>query len=567
MERLNNAKISFNFNLREKSKKTATQIYCVVRVNNRQIKIPCGLKVNPWQWNKQKQICLIGGNMMDAEKENNINANRKINEMRCKFDDIILYLCGGSVTETTEIEGFIKKELNIYTEQTNNKIMANYNAIPPKRTITATTLLKKAFAIYYDGAKESTTHTQNVRLETFFNYVKETKKFDTPKLLTQEGLNDYKEYLMNGEVKRSANVINQLCQLIARLINDILSVNNEFRRYKIGMVRYVNVEDKRRHNETKKRALTENEIKAIVNCDTLTEKEKEFRDMFVLQLNCGLREGDLHKLFNGDYKTQQIKDITTYIVNTQKEGITAVIIANETITSIQNKYKNGFKFVKFGKSFNATYNKALKQICKKASLTSEEVYYVDVAGKKVKKINKLCDIISNHFARHTFVTLKLREGYNAEEVSKMTGHADERMINEIYQHLTEEDKANKVIAAQKRISSAKGNETISNDSVIVQQAKQNFILQKENEITNFLKNLYSKEHAIMGNIMLYCSTMEIKNCGADMGKAFNLCFGGFPNMEEREQIYDGVDMFNLVNMRLKKYRYKLTSNFELEPNI
>ncbi|MDY6438381.1 MAG: tyrosine-type recombinase/integrase [Prevotella sp.] len=566
MEMLNNAKVSFNFNLREKTKKTATQIYCVVRVNKRQIKIPLGLKVNPWQWNKQKQICLIGGNMMDAEMENNINANRKINEMRCKFDDIILYICGGSVTETTEIEGYIKKELNIFTEQTNNKIMANYNAIPPKRTITATTLLKKAFAIYYDGAKESTTHTQNVRLQTFFNYIKETNKYDTPKLLTQEGLNDYKEYLMNGEVKRSANVINQLCQLIARLINDILSVNNEFRRYKIGMVRYVNIDDKRRHDETKKRALTENEINAIVNCDTLTEKEKEFRDVFVLQLNCGLREGDLHKMFNGDYKTQQIKGITTYIVNTQKEGITAVIIANETITSIQNKYKNGFKFVKFGKSFNATYNQALKQICKKASLTSEEVYYIDVAGKKVKKTNKLCDIISNHFARHTFVTLKLREGYNAEEVSKMTGHADERMINEIYQHLTEEDKANKVIAAQKRISSAKGNETISNDSVIVQQAKQNFILQKENEITNFLKNLYSKEHEIKGNIMFYCSTMEIKNCGADMEKAFNLLFGGFPNMQERELIYNGADCLDLVNLRLRKYGYKLTENFELEPN-
>ena len=561
---LNSAKISFNFNLRERTKKTATQIYCVVRVNKRQIKIPCGIKVNPWQWDKQKQICLIGGNMMDNEKANNISVNRKINEMRCKFDDIILYICGGSVTETTEIEEIIKKELNIYTAHTNKIIMANYNAIPPKRTITATTLLKKAFAIYYDGAKESTTHTQNVRLETFFNYIKETKKFDTPKLLTQEGLNDYKEYLINGEVKRSANVINQLCQLIARLINDILSVNNEFRRYKIGMVRYVNIDDKRRHDETKKRALTENEIKAIINCDTLTEKEKEFRDIFVMQLNCGLRESDLHKMFNGDYKTQKIEGITTYIVNTQKEGITAAILINETIKNIQNKYKNGFRFAKFGKSFNAIYNKALKQIFNKAGLTSEEVYYEDVAGKKVQKTNKLCDIISNHFARHTFVTQKLREGYNADEVSKMTGHADERMINEIYQHLTEEDKANKVIAAQKRIS-AKGNETISNDSVIVQQAKKNFMLEKENEITNFLKNLYSNKHAIMGCIMIYCSTYEIKDCGADMGKAFNLLFGGFPNMEEREQIYNGANMFDLVNVRLKKYRYRLTTNFELKP--
>lgn len=54
---------------------------------------------------------------MDAEKENNIYSKRKINEMRCKFDDIILYLCSDSVTETTEIEEFIKKELTIYTVQ------------------------------------------------------------------------------------------------------------------------------------------------------------------------------------------------------------------------------------------------------------------------------------------------------------------------------------------------------------------------------------------------------------------------------------------------------------------
>lgn len=96
MEILNNAKVSFNFNLREKSKKTATQIYCVVRVNKRQIKIPCGIKGKSVAVEKQKQICVVNGNMMDGEKENNINVNRKINQTRCKFDDIILYICGGN---------------------------------------------------------------------------------------------------------------------------------------------------------------------------------------------------------------------------------------------------------------------------------------------------------------------------------------------------------------------------------------------------------------------------------------------------------------------------------------
>ena len=50
----------------------------------------------------------------------------------------------------------------------------------------------------------------------------------------------------------------------------------------------------------------------------------------------------------------------------------------------------------------------------------------------------LNEVISSHFARHTFVTIKLREGYNFEQVGKMIGDSPS-MIEKVYGHPTDTD--------------------------------------------------------------------------------------------------------------------------------
>ncbi|MBP5220868.1 MAG: tyrosine-type recombinase/integrase [Bacteroidaceae bacterium] len=486
MQTLNDVKISFNFNLRNPKKVEAeTQIYCVVKVNNKQYKMPCGLKVFAYQWDKRKQKCKVLSNMVDSERINNITANRKLSEMKCKIDEIIDYLCTGvSFDSASNIERYIKDSLTIYASN-----MANKNAIPPKRTITATTLLKKAFDYYYKtngNQKESTVKQQQNRLKKFFVYIAETKKGDTPRLLTQDGLNDYKEWLIfkaneSEKTKMGAKAINDFCQLIARLINDVLSVLSEYRKYHFQQVRYVTVDDSRKKEDKYKRALTEKEVNTFLGYQPKNAKEKEIKDLFILQLNTGVRKGDLVRLVNGEYCTDD-EEPDYFIVETEKEGITAVV-EREHLDTFDKNYPNGMKQVNVnGTSFESVYNQALKTIFKKCGLTQIEHYKINIAGRNVEASGPLNELISNHFARHTFITFKLREGMRPDRLCYMTGHADDRMIREVYEHLSKTDKIKAVKKEKERINADKKELTLSdnsNDEIIAAQTKENYKLKKQ----------------------------------------------------------------------------------------
>lgn len=451
MMTLNDVKLSFNFNLRRPcDARRATPIYCVVRLDHRQLKFPTALKVYPHHWDSRKQECVVSADMGEAERNDNMQANRVIFALRCKIDEIISYLCsGGVMVDADFIERYIKSKLTI------PKDMANKNAIPPIRRTTATTLLEKAFGKYYRGGKqkESTVESQYTKLKVFYRFLKESDRYDSPDILSQDGLNDYKEWLVttasneSRKTKRGAHRINDCCRMIERLINDVLCVNSEFRSFQFKFVRYKNISDSRDAEDMPRRALTNNEIKAIRTCETLTDVECEYRDLFLMQYETGVRVSDLQKLFTDEYEVDEDEDGITYMIKTKKKRVLAYIYVNDEIQRIQRKYINGFSFETIKQD---DYNRALKNIFEKAGLTKKEYYSEDLAGRRIDKEDRLCDIITSHYARHTFITNKLREGITVEELHYMTGHKDNRMIDLIYSHLTHEDISKKVKQANNK---------------------------------------------------------------------------------------------------------------------
>lgn len=554
METLN--KLTFNFNLREPRAQKATPLYLVVKLGDKQIKMPIGIKVLPFVWSKRKQECIITPTLSDAEREKTMNYNSIICNVKTQCYEIINYLCRERVDN---IEAFVKNTIKIES-------MANHNAIPPKRTITATKLIKRAFDIRYPNTtKASTLATAKYRLKAFLDYIKICQKGDTPQNhLTQEGLNDYKEFLQK-DGNKSIKVINEYCQLIERLINVVLCVNSEFRKYKFSLVKYVTIKDNRTKKDSKKVALTNEEIDAIKSVQGLTEKEQEYRDLFIMQLETGVRYSDLSKLFNGEYKTTTKDTQTIYTIDTQKEGITAAVVVTPTILAIQEKYKNGFKYNNFSLENNKQYfNYNLKAIAKKAQL-NRVVEYVD--GRGVKKADMLCEIISNHYARHTFITMKLRDGYTPAEVSKMSGHADTRMIEDVYEHLNEEDKALQVIDAVKRNANKKSNDNndnndTTNNALIAQQARENFALKVENEISDFMSKANGKLYHLGFNIKMPNGYGLIHKTSTP-SEANALLLKGFPNENERAKIMDGARVIDVVNERLQPLGVKYNKDYRL----
>lgn len=384
MKTLNNVKFSLNFNLRQPKKMTATsQLYCIVAVNGKQSKVPMGLKVFAHQWDKRRQLCRVDDSMIQDDQMRNLEVNRKLSAIRCAYDELFCYLCGHDGTITAiQIEREIRDKINTITSID----MASKR--PPKRTVTATTLLKKAFTTLYGEKSDAKVHNTfrqfKAQLEAYLQYIGASRKGDTPKnFLTQVAINDYKSHLRTTGI--AAKTLNNKVQLIVRLINTIAEtsegVNNG-----VVMVAYKPITDSRRNDEMLRRELTKEELNAVMQCDGLTPKEIEFRDIFAVQLACGLRVSDLPKLFNGDYIESVEEGRPCYIVNTQKENITAIVLAVPTITEMQNKYCDGFKHINFkSRSFDGDYNKALKSIFKKANCNSIEVYYIDQAGRKVQK--------------------------------------------------------------------------------------------------------------------------------------------------------------------------------------
>lgn len=460
MEKLNyfNDKVTLNFNLREPKKVNgATNVYAIIKIQSKQIKVPINCKVNPWQWDSKKQVPKICKDMTQQSIDNALQINSIMNDVRMTFYN---YLCSG---ETITIEGItqtIKKHLI-----TND--MANKNAVPPRRTVTATKLLQEAFARRY-GTKENPKVAVNSwclysrQLQYFLDYLKEPQIYDSVNALTAKSIFNYKEY-QDQTANASAKVIVKRCNLIILLVNEI-AANPNYTKYGLHKIESFKAKNLIKKAEKPKRAITEQEIKAVNDLDlSANEKLSTYRDIFNMQLQSGVRFSDLNKLFTHDYKISVEDGQEMQTIISHKETITAVIIVNDIIKELQKKYANGLPF-----NLNeSTYNKAIKKLFEMAECTYIEKYFIEKHGVKIERNERFCDKVSNHYCRHTFITQKLQSGWTFEKVAYLTGHANDKQIREVYEHLTEVDKAKQVIKELRKIENeSKLNETNTNANAV-----------------------------------------------------------------------------------------------------
>ena len=447
VELLNASQMSLNFNLREPKGNKCTNVYAVVKCGKTQLKISIGCKVNSWLWDKKKQSPIINNKVSNEDAENNLRVMNMISSFRFGYLDFYSYICRNSIAiSRDELKDYL---INITENMANNQNLRKSVVRTPK----ASTLLQQAFDIFYTEISPTTTESskkiEKGKLDAFFSYCEEIGK-DKLSMLTTKGLNDYKAFLMKrskelGEKGNSNKTINNKCKTVAKLINNVLATHNKFHRHNISKVDYINLgEINAKGEEKKRRPLTNDEMRQLIDCDILSDKEKEYRDLFVLECNGSYRISDTAKLFDKKQQKRIRKGDYEYIViNTKKENIPCVIWVNDVVKEILNKYENGFKYVDLSNeaSYKSRFNEIIKKIFKKAKLESIETYK-DAKGKMHKE--KLCDIIGSHFARYTFIYNGLFVmGFTPSELAIFTGHANEKMINDVYSVYTTDDTVNK----------------------------------------------------------------------------------------------------------------------------
>jgi hypothetical protein len=454
---------SLNFNLREPNKNKSTNIYAVIKINKKQIKIATELKINSWQWDKKKQMPIIDNRTNKEDIENLINTFNILYDFRFAFLNYFLYICTNDLKPT---EDNVKEYMlnNLKKNIMNKENLKKGDGRKPK----ATNLLKRAFQIYYKEMhttiKESSIEANETRLKAFLDYCEEKEK-DALSMLSQIGINEYQDYLIKKSKREkekgnkrydSSKSINNKCELIERLVNKVMVGNSAFIRYNISPIKYNQLEEViQKGEEKKRRPLKEEEINKLINCQDLNGEEKEYRDLFLLECYGSYRISDTPKLFDKEeQKNINIGEYEFIVINTQKENIISVIWVNDIIREILERYKNGFKHANpLSKSFATRYNIVIKKIAKKAKLDSIETY---INAHNEKEERYLYEIIASHFARYTFIYNGLfKFGFTPNELKDFTGHRDDRMINECYKIETAEDKANNAYKAINRVLNEK----------------------------------------------------------------------------------------------------------------
>ena len=430
MERLNNVNDVFtlNFNLRQPKGNKKTNVYAVIKINGRQIKTPIDCKINPWNWDKRKQVPKFSNNMTEEDRENAQHVFNVIYEWKMNFQKYYVYICRNYVIPNEkELMEKVVKKVRI---QKDKEIKVTVKPAK-KRDIKATTVLKKALEQYqtlYPTIAKSTLETYDFQLRAFINYCKDINK-DTVKMLTDDGLKEFEIYL-SGKKETVSKIRNSLRVLIT-LINKCLVKHPHFNT--MGFKKVTIDLPKEQKADGKKVPLTEEEIEKLKRNDGLTPKEIEYRDLFLLAVYTGQRASDLHRFFTEDYTVEG----NYFVFYNQKKKVETLVKQTPEVMEILERYKDGFKNVDINaKKLSMLITNNLKMTAKKLGL-NREIRYIENGEEKVEP---LYEIIGSHFGRHTFITEKLKSGMAADTLKYLSGHADTQSINKNYAHLTAKDK-------------------------------------------------------------------------------------------------------------------------------
>ena len=458
------------FNLRQTRQEKPTIIYAVFVWQGVQHKVNTLLKVYPSQWDNKTQTATISNRLSNLDNHNNFITNRKLTDILSTFLNKKKYLCN-------EIETDIVKEVAIAINPNNRK----RNMKEKKAKITD--VLNGMAYQHYDKS-----------VDQYLFSVKTLKKFldkegidDEISNLNGELLNKFQQSLVGEDkaIKTISTYIRNLKTLI-NYANKDKSLN-----IKIDITELEILKDKRKKEEKKSKQvpLSEDQLVTIYNLQDLTGREEEARDLFICQSLLGQRISDMPKIFKGDYTTNHHEDgLETISFNVQKTGEEATLflfpIAKEIIQKYRDKKFKHFNLFETDEkkitNIERMINAVLKNVCKKAGLTSEINYTVQI-GDKVKHERKpLYELMHTHIARHTFITLMCKNGVEKDVVIIATAHTDTNMINEVYLHETASDKGEKLI---KSLQNSKHNSAL-------------FHIDKPNINNNLLNNLFAYDSFI-----------------------------------------------------------------------
>ena len=393
-----------------------------------------GVKVYPEHWNIRKQQAYVNARLSKLDNNNNTIANDRLSELKDMFLEFKHYLC----EHPTDIENSITiLRTRIYKNTMTTEIKKK----------SATTVMKEI--IDAKQAASSTKEQQKLNVGKFERYLKENNISDTWESMNLNTFESYQKYLVDNG-RGSVTIRNIIQNTLFPLLKKVSKrVDIPFTWYdsNLNSFEFVKDESNKELASNKKVTLTEEQLKQlydypITGTELQVRKRTEIRDLFVLQCLVGQRVGDMQKFFNGDNEKDEEEDTISIIQ--QKTKARAIIPLTPLAKEIISKYQN--TELKYYKPSNSNLNAELRIIAEEAGLNIP-ITFEDKDGKQVKP---LFELVHTHTARHTFITIMCRRDIPKETIIIATGHEDTKMIDKVYSHLSNKDKAQKVSTAFKK---------------------------------------------------------------------------------------------------------------------
>lgn len=432
--------IGCNFNLRKPKSEKPTNVYFVVRVKNKQIKLSTGVRVYPDQWNVKKQEAYISCRLTELDNENNTIVNEKIGKLKLYFSEYKRYLCDHP--EEIEHRAIILLKQYIYKDTMK------------KKTEKPATFTMKQIVEEKD-TKESSKNQYRSNINKFKRFLDENSIPDTWANMNLDTFTKYQQHLIkDGKEDKDGKKASTIKNIIGGTLFPILRKASKrldipFKWDESNLESFELMKDKSNKElaRNKEVALTEEQIKRLyeyqpTGTEKQIQKKIEVKDLFVLQCLVGQRISDMRKLFNGD--NERDEENGTISIIQKKTGARAIIPLVPLAEEIINKYIG--KESKYYKERRTELNNDIRLIAQEAGLDEPITYEED----GIKYTKPLYELLHTHTARHTFSTIMCRRGVPREDIIIATGHEDTQMLDKIYAHLTAKDKSKKVTNAFKK---------------------------------------------------------------------------------------------------------------------
>ncbi|WP_455098621.1 tyrosine-type recombinase/integrase [Prevotella histicola] len=436
-----NQLISVNFNLRQPKAKHPTPLYMVVYYLTSegkaiQAKIPTGYKVLPSLWDSKRQQPILTSVHIDlTDKQLQEQAELTAYITNCR---ILVYS-----NNFTNFENL--KE--IITQQTDNDMSVTPQFIQSKKTPKATKAIEAVLKLIDSSNKsENTKYAYRKNYNKWCEWLRETKQVDSMKALSQLKFNEFKKWLVASGATNA--MVNDACGYIARIIKEIVS--GEGGNYGVKEVTFKTLPT----SSTKvKCELMEEEIEALKQVATETERETFSRNVFLLQLSTGQRISDTYTILKGEYTTQSDGNGNEFIIIKNKKGTRgpkvkkSYIPMTKEVSDLLQTLKGSELLPQSDDALRNLVNLNIKEIARRAGLDR-----ITENGKP------LYSEISNHYARHTQATRLARNGMTSEQIALQLGNSKE-MVERVYTHPTDTDIINKLSQPQPANTPAAANTT------------------------------------------------------------------------------------------------------------